>query len=81
MVVGKRIPKLPKETSIYIQGTGADLYSRLANEAKFSIHRLRITKEDGTLIPNTKGTTIKSLDLTEGSVVQVKDLGMSFIRV
>jgi very-long-chain enoyl-CoA reductase len=81
LLVGKRIPKLPKETSIYIQGTGADLYSRLANEARFSVHRLRITKEDGTLVPNTKDTTIKSLDLTEGSVIQVKDLGMISARI
>lgn len=76
---GKRIPKLPSEASIYIQGTGSDLYQRLATEAKFSIHRLRVTKEDGTLIPNNKATTIESLELKDGSVIQVKDLGKDIL--
>ena len=72
---GKRIPKLPKETSIYIQGSTSDLYHRVAAESRFDIHRLRITKEDGTLVPNDKKTTVNSLDLKDGSVIQVKDLG------
>ena len=37
---------------------------------------LRITKEDGTLVPNDKKTTVDSLGLKDGSTIQVKDLGM-----
>ena len=74
-MVGKRIPGLPKETSTYIQGSTADLYHRIAAESRFDIHRLRITKEDGTLVPNDKKMTVDSLGLRDGSVVQVKDLG------
>ncbi|KAF2173261.1 hypothetical protein M409DRAFT_49731 [Zasmidium cellare ATCC 36951] len=73
---GKRIPKLPKETSIYIQGSTGDLYHRIAAESRFDIHRLRITKEDGTLVLNDKKTTVDSLGLKDGSVIQVKDLGL-----
>ncbi|EME48561.1 hypothetical protein DOTSEDRAFT_39887 [Dothistroma septosporum NZE10] len=73
---GKRIPGLPKETSTYIQGSTADLYHRIAAESRFDVHRLRITKEDGSLVPNDKKTTVDSLGLKDGSVIQVKDLGL-----
>ncbi|KAM3418477.1 hypothetical protein BST61_g4459 [Cercospora zeina] len=73
---GKRISKLPKETSIYVQGSTSDLYHRIAAEAKFDINRLRITKEDGTFVPNEKSKTVDSFGLKDGSVVQVKDLGL-----
>lgn len=73
---GKPIPRLPKETSIYIQGSTSDLYHRIAAEAKFSVHRLRLTKEDGTAIPNEKSVTVDSLGLAAGGVVQAKDLGI-----
>ncbi|KAK5120263.1 hypothetical protein LTR85_006469 [Meristemomyces frigidus] len=73
---GKRIPKLPSETSIYVQGSGSDLYERLAKETGFSAHRLRITKgDDGKPVPNDKKSTIASTGLESGSVIQVKDLG------
>ncbi|KAF7196469.1 putative enoyl reductase [Pseudocercospora fuligena] len=73
---GKRISKLPRETSIYIQGSTSDLYHRIAAESKFDIHRLRITTEDGKFIPNDKTSTVASFDLKDGSVIQVKDLGL-----
>ncbi|KAK5135985.1 hypothetical protein LTR08_004239 [Meristemomyces frigidus] len=73
---GKRIPKLPTETSIYIQGSGSDLYERVAKETGLSVHRLRITKgDDGKPVPNHKKSTIASTGLENGSVIQVKDLG------
>lgn len=75
---GKRIPGLPKETTTYLQGSTRDLYHRIAAEARFDVHRLRITKEDGALVPNDKSVTIASLGLKDGSVVQVKDLGTCF---
>jgi hypothetical protein len=74
---GKRIPKLPSETSIYIQGSGSDLYERIAKETGYSVHRLRITKaDDGKPIPNDKKSTVSSVGLENGSTIQVKDLGM-----
>ncbi|KAK3675084.1 Very-long-chain enoyl-CoA reductase [Recurvomyces mirabilis] len=73
---GKRIPKLPKETSIYLQGSASDLYDRIARDANFSVHRLRITnKNDGKPIANDKKTSVSSVGLENGSVIQVKDLG------
>ncbi|KAH9826944.1 steroid alpha reductase family protein [Teratosphaeria destructans] len=73
---GKRIPKLPSETTIYIQGSTADLYQRIANESNFSIHRLRITNaDDGKPVPNDKKTTVASVGLENGGTIQVKDLG------
>ncbi|KAK5116381.1 hypothetical protein LTR62_007928 [Meristemomyces frigidus] len=75
---GKRIPALPKETSIYLQGSTSDLYDRLAKESRFSVHRLRITnKNDGKPIANDRKTSISSVGLEDGSAIQVKDLGMS----
>jgi very-long-chain enoyl-CoA reductase len=75
---GKRIPKLPSETSIYLQGSGSELYERIAKESGFSIHRLRITnKENGKPIPNEKKSSVSSVGVENGSVIQVKDLGTS----
>lgn len=73
---GKRIPQLPSEAKIYIQGSTSDLYHRIAAESRFSLHRLRITTLEGTLIPNDKQTTVDSVGLKDGSTIQVKDLGM-----
>jgi len=72
---GKPIPNLPKETKIYIQGSTADLYERIAAESKFSIHRLRITLPKGASIPNDKSVTVASTELQDGDTIQVKDLG------
>lgn len=77
--LGKRIPKLPTETSTYLQGSGSDLYKRVASQAGFSLHRLRITKgEDGKPIPNDTRVSIDSIGLRDGSVIQIKDLGMPY---
>ena len=77
--VGKKVPQLPTETSIYLQGSGSDLYQRISSQAKFSIHRLRITKaEDGKPIPNDKKVSIDSFGLRDGDGIQVKDLGEIF---
>ncbi|KAL1589244.1 hypothetical protein WHR41_02007 [Cladosporium halotolerans] len=72
---GKPIPGLPKETKIYIQGSTADLYQRIAADSKSSVHRLRITQGKGTAIPNDKSVTVASTELQDGDVIQVKDLG------
>ncbi|KAL1305154.1 hypothetical protein AAFC00_002078 [Neodothiora populina] len=68
--------KLPKTVSAYLQGNTSDLYHRLAAEAGVSIHRLRLTVEDGgALIPNAKDFTVERTGLKNDSVVLVKDLG------
>jgi hypothetical protein len=73
---GKPIRTLPKETKIYIQGSASDLYTRIASESKFSLHRLRISKtSDGKAIPNDKSVTVASLELKDGDGIAVKDLG------
>jgi very-long-chain enoyl-CoA reductase len=77
---GKAIANLPKETKTYVQGSTADLYERIAAESKFSIHRLRITGDKGTYIPNDKGVTVASTELQDGDTIQVKDLGMTWPR-
>ncbi|KAK6405297.1 Very-long-chain enoyl-CoA reductase [Oleoguttula sp. CCFEE 5521] len=74
---GKPIRKLPTEAKLYIQGSTSDLYHRIAAESDFSTHRLRITKSDGSLVPNDKTTTVASVGLQDGDIVQVKDLGES----
>ncbi|KAK1058387.1 Very-long-chain enoyl-CoA reductase [Friedmanniomyces endolithicus] len=71
---GKRIPKLPQDTSIYVQGSTSDLYDRLSKETGLSATRLRITC-DGKPVPNDKKITVSSAGLGSGSKIQVKDLG------
>lgn len=53
----------------------SDLYSQIANKADFSVHRLRITKEDGTVIPNSDDQTLSGAGLTDTATIVVKDLG------
>ncbi|KAK3070709.1 3-oxo-5a-steroid 4- dehydrogenase [Teratosphaeriaceae sp. CCFEE 6253] len=71
---GKRIPKMPADTTIYLQGSTADLYDRIAKETGLPVTRLRITC-DGKPISNDKKVTISSAGLGSGSKVQVEDLG------
>nr|POE46913.1 putative enoyl reductase [Quercus suber] len=73
---GKKIAKLPSNTSVYLQGSAHTLYQQLAKETGYSEHQLRITKAgDGGLVPNDKSITLASAGLEDGGVIQVKDLG------
>jgi very-long-chain enoyl-CoA reductase len=73
---GKPIRKLPEELSTSSTTTAATLYSQLANSTSYSVHQLRITKgSDGSVIPNSKDTTLSSLGLRDQSQIMVKDLG------
>ncbi|KAI1909514.1 3-oxo-5a-steroid 4- dehydrogenase [Ophidiomyces ophidiicola] len=73
---GKPIRNLPTSVLINRDDSGATLYSTIAQQAQFSLHRLRITKaSDGTLVKNNKDVTIDSTGLRNRSVVYVKDLG------
>jgi len=54
----------------------ADLYSELAKRTQYSIHQLRVTKgSDGSLLANTKDTTVHATGVRDQSTIYVKDLG------
>jgi very-long-chain enoyl-CoA reductase len=73
---GKPIPQLPEELSSSADAPTSDLYAKLAQLSNFSIHRLRITKgSDGSLLQNSKDTSINSTGLRDQSTIFVKDLG------
>jgi len=73
---GKPIKRLPKETTITPFDSTAELYKQLAKSTGYSVHRLRVAKEDGTLVPNAKDTTVQDAGLsTSTSTITVKDLG------
>lgn len=73
---GKPIANLPAELSILSDAPAADLYSKIVQPTRFSIHRLRITKgSDGSVVPNSKDLSVNSTGLRDQSTVFVKDLG------
>ena len=73
---GKPIRNLPTDVTLPRAGTGAELYQQLATSAGTSIHRLRVTKgNDGSLIPNSRDTSISQTGLMGDSKIYVKDLG------
>ncbi|KAI4133154.1 MAG: hypothetical protein LQ347_002295 [Umbilicaria vellea] len=73
---GKPVKKLPGESAITPDASGAELYEHLAQQAAFSVHRLRITKgSDGSLVPNSKDVSINQTGLRDQSTIYVKDLG------
>ena len=74
--VGKPIPKLPEELSTSASAPTSELYTKLAQQSNFSIHRLRITRgSDGTPIQNSKDISIHSIGMRDQSTIFVKDLG------
>ena len=53
-----------------------EIYSKIASEAKYSVHRLRITKgSDGSAISSSPSTTVISTGLRNQSTIYIKDLG------
>ncbi|KIW73737.1 hypothetical protein PV04_01831 [Phialophora macrospora] len=73
---GKPIKSLPETVEVNSNATAADLYSELARKTKYSVHQLRVTKgSDGSVVTNSKDTTIHSTGLRDQSTVFVKDLG------
>jgi very-long-chain enoyl-CoA reductase len=74
--VGKPIPTLPEELTISANAPTSELYTKLAQQSNFSIHRLRITKgSDGSPLQNSKDNSINSTGLRDQSTIFVKDLG------
>lgn len=73
---GKPIPNLSEELSILGQAPGADLYNKIAQLSKFSVHRIKITKgSDGSVVANSKDVSVNSIGLRDQSTIYVKDLG------
>ena len=74
--VGKPIPKLPQELNTSANALSSELYTNLAQQSSFSVHRLRITKgSDGTPVQNSRDTSVHSIGLRDQSTIYVKDLG------
>ncbi|KIX02118.1 uncharacterized protein Z518_08057 [Rhinocladiella mackenziei CBS 650.93] len=73
---GKPIKSLPETIDLPPNATAADVYSELARQSQYSAHRLRVTKgSDGSVIVNSKDTSVYSTGLRDQSTVYVKDLG------
>jgi very-long-chain enoyl-CoA reductase len=53
----------------------SDLYSQIAQKTGYSVYRLRITKDDGSIIPYSDDTTLSGAGLDSSSTISVKDLG------
>ena len=67
---------MPESVDLPPNATTADIYSELARETKFSIPQLRATKgSDGSVLANSKDTSVHSTGLRDQSTVYVKDLG------
>lgn len=73
---------MPATVQVGLDHSGSDLYQSLAAEAGVSIHRLRVTKgSDGSLVRNARDFTVESTGLREQSIIHVKDLGKSALRL
>ena len=81
-ILGKPLKNLPREVSLPVHASGADLYTSIATNARSSVHRLRITKgSDGSLIPNVQSLALESTGLRDQSSIYVKDLGESLAPI
>ncbi|KEF57790.1 enoyl reductase [Exophiala aquamarina CBS 119918] len=73
---GKPIKALPESIELDPNATTAEIYSKLSQETRFSVHQLRVTKgSDGTVITNSKDVSAHATGLRNQSTVYVKDLG------
>ncbi|KAF7512004.1 hypothetical protein GJ744_002717 [Endocarpon pusillum] len=73
---GKPIRNLPEQLSVTSDAPTADLYNKIAQSSRLSIHRLRITRgSDGSVVANSTDVSINSTGLRDQSTVYVKDLG------
>ncbi|KAF2005120.1 synaptic glyco protein SC2 [Amniculicola lignicola CBS 123094] len=73
---GRPIKNLPESITIKREDTAEEIFRKIANASKLSIHRLRVTKgSDGSPLPNTTALTVHDTGLRNRSSVDVKDLG------
>lgn len=74
--VGKPIKTLPDSLDLGPDATAADLYEKISQLTRLSVHQLRVTKgSDGTVVPNHGDVSVHSTGLRDQSTVNVKDLG------
>jgi very-long-chain enoyl-CoA reductase len=74
---GRPIKGLPESITIESEAPASQIFNKIAEASKFSIHRLRVTKgSDGSGIPNAGETTVHQTGLRNKSAIDVKDLGM-----
>ncbi|KAF2107354.1 3-oxo-5-alpha-steroid 4-dehydrogenase-domain-containing protein [Lophiotrema nucula] len=72
----KPIKSLPESIPINRDDSAQEIFQKIADASKFSIHRLRVTKgSDGSPIPKSKELTVHDTGLRNRSAVDVKDLG------
>lgn len=75
--LGRPIKGLPEEITVNPDESAEQIFSKIADAAKWSIHRLRITKgSDGSVITNDRSITVQQTGLRNKSAIVVKDLGM-----
>ena len=73
---GKSIKSLSESVNLKAGATCSELYNSLAKQTRYSVHQLRLTKgSDGSVIPNSKDTSVHSTGLRDQSTIYVKDLG------
>ncbi|KAI9697338.1 MAG: 3-oxo-5a-steroid 4- dehydrogenase [Bogoriella megaspora] len=73
---GKPIRGLPETTKLDLSDNIAELYRKIASQAKCDANRLRVTKgSDGTYLPSSKDVALEQTSLRDQSTVYVKDLG------
>ena len=76
-MLGRPIKGLPESITVNPDESAEQIFSKIADAAKWSIHRLRITKgSDGSVITNDRSTTVQQTGLRNKSAIVVKDLGM-----
>ncbi|KAF2639403.1 hypothetical protein P280DRAFT_491229 [Massarina eburnea CBS 473.64] len=73
---GRPIKGLPETITVDPNESAAQIFQKIADESKFSIHRLRVTKgNDGSPIANNGDVTVHQTGLRNRSAIDVKDLG------
>ncbi|CAO2651332.1 Nn.00g096290.m01.CDS01 [Neocucurbitaria sp. VM-36] len=73
---GKPIKNLPETITVSSDASTSQIFDKIADASKFSIHRLRVTKgSDGSPISNVSDVTVYDTGLRNKSAVDVKDLG------
>ncbi|KAF2749193.1 synaptic glyco protein SC2 [Sporormia fimetaria CBS 119925] len=73
---GRPIKNLPQSISVRPEDSATDIFQKIAEASKFSVHRLRVTKgSDGSAIPKSRDVTVYDTGLRNKSAIDVKDLG------
>ncbi|KAF2655918.1 hypothetical protein K491DRAFT_704316 [Lophiostoma macrostomum CBS 122681] len=75
-ISGRPIKNLPESITVGREDSAAQIFQKIADASRFTIHRLRVTKgSDGSPIPNAGDVTVHQTGLRNKSAIDVKDLG------